>query len=197
MSIPDSQPDKSLGSLQQGGHAALADLFSQNRDRLRRMVQMRMDARMAGRVDASDVLQETFLDASRQLQGYLAEQPMSPFLWLRFLTGQRLMATHRRHLGTQKRDAKQEVALVGDWLPPANSQSLSQHVIGRLTTPSQAAVRRELQARVHKASLSCEATSLAARAIRSSGDMAPRSWFVRRRTETVPSAISRSPTTSI
>ena len=97
--------------MRQGGQTELAELMTQNRERLRRMVHARLDRRVAGRVDPSDVLQETFLDASRQLRHYLADPPMPPFLWLRFLTGQRLMATHRRHLGAQMRDAKQEVPI--------------------------------------------------------------------------------------
>jgi len=114
------------------------------------MVDIRLDHRVAGRVDPSDVLQETFLDASRQLEGYLAELPVPPFLWLRFLTGQRLMATHRHHLGVRKRDAKQELPLRGFARPGVRSASLSCHLAGRLTSPSRAAVRLELQARLQE-----------------------------------------------
>jgi len=140
------QTDETIARLRQGKQAALADLFGQHRDRLRRMVDIRLDRRVGGRVDPSDVLQETFLEASRQLDGYLAELPMPPFLWLRFLTGQRLMATHRHHLGTQKRDAKLDVRLSGTRLPQVQSESLSCQLTCRLTTPSQAVARLELQA---------------------------------------------------
>ena len=100
-----------------------------------------MDRRVAGRVDPSDVLQEAYLDASRQLEQYLAEPPMSLFFWLRFLTGQRLMAIHRQHLGAQKRDAKQEVALHRPAMPEVDSLSLSCSLLGRMTSPSMAAIR--------------------------------------------------------
>lgn len=139
-----------VARLKREGDAALADLFAQHRERLRRMVEMRLDNRAAGRVDPSDVLQETFLDASRQLQSYLVELPMPPFLWLRFLTGQRLMATHRHHLGAQKRDAKLEVPLHRAARPQVQSESLSCLLAGRLTTPSRAAARLELQARLQE-----------------------------------------------
>jgi RNA polymerase sigma-70 factor (ECF subfamily) len=100
-----------IAQVREGGQTALAELFMDSQHRLRRLVQARLDARVAGRVDVSDVLQETFIDASRQLDGYLADPPMSPFLWLRFLTRQRLMATHRHHMGVQMRDAKRDVPL--------------------------------------------------------------------------------------
>ena len=151
MSDSDSSPtDETVARLKEGGESALAELFGKQRARLRRMVDVRLDQRVAGRVDPSDVLQETFLDASRQLEGYLAELPMPPFLWLRFLTGQRLMATHRRHLGAQKRDAKQEVSLYGPGRPEVRSASLSVCLAGRLTSPSRAAARLELQARLEE-----------------------------------------------
>jgi RNA polymerase sigma-70 factor (ECF subfamily) len=115
------------------------------------MVDLRLDRRVAARVDASDVLQETYLDASRQLEQYVAQRPMPLFLWLRFLTGQRLMAIHRQHLGTQKRDAKQEVALHRTAAPEVDSQSLSCSLIGRMTSPSMAAIRVEVQVRFQDA----------------------------------------------
>lgn len=143
-----SHEDPAIARLLSERDKALADLFTQYRERLRRMVEMRLDQRAAGRVDPSDVLQETFLDASRQLESYLANPVLPPFLWLRFLTGQRLMTTHRHHLGAQMRDAKLEVPLEGAERPLVHSESLSRHLAGRLTTPSRAVARLELQARL-------------------------------------------------
>jgi RNA polymerase sigma-70 factor (ECF subfamily) len=134
--------------LQHGGEAALADFFQRHRGRLRRMVDIRLDRRVAGRVDPSDVLQEAYLDASRQLDGYLAAPPMPPFLWLRFLTGVRLMATHRRHLGARLRDARQEVPLRRPAVPGAHSDAVSRQLAARLTSPSLAVARHELQSRL-------------------------------------------------
>jgi RNA polymerase sigma-70 factor (ECF subfamily) len=116
-----------------------------HRARLRRMVDMRLDRRVAGRVDPSDVLQEAYLDASRQFERYQADPPMPLFLWLRFITGQRLMAIHRWHLGAQKRDAKQEVAF---HRPEADSRALSYELAGRFTSPSRAVIREEMQSRL-------------------------------------------------
>jgi len=121
-----------------------------HRARLRRMVDLRLDRRVAGRVDASDVLQDAFVDASRQFDRYLADPPMPLFLWLRLITGQRLMAIHRRHLGAKKRDAKQEVAF-RRYAPEADSHSLSCGLAGRLTSPSRAVIRQEMESRLHEA----------------------------------------------
>ncbi len=147
---PSNPSDPSVDLLKRDGQAGLAELFGRHRDRLRRMVDMRIDRRVAGRVDPSDVLQETFLEASRQLDGYLDKLPMPPFLWLRFLTGQRLMATHRHHLGVQMRDAKVEVSMHGAARPQVQSESLSCFLAGRMTTPSRAAARLELQSRLQE-----------------------------------------------
>jgi len=73
------------------------------------------------------------------------------FLWLRLLTGQRLLAIHRRHLRTKMRDAGQEIALHQGAIPPASSASLAAQLLGRLTSPSVAVMRAELRLRLQEA----------------------------------------------
>lgn len=124
---------------------ALGEIFTHYRDRLRRMVQLRMDRRLQGRVDASDVLQEAFLDVSARAAEYSAKPQMPFFLWLRLITGQKLLEIHRRHLQTKMRDAGLEVSLFTGALPEANSISLAAQLLGRLTSASAAAMRAELQ----------------------------------------------------
>ena len=127
---------------------ALIALFVRCRDRLRRMVRLRLDRRLLGRVDPSDVLQEAYLDVASRAGEYLANPTMPPFLWLRFLTAQKLMALHRRHLGAQLRDAGREISLHRGAFPQATSVSLAQQFLGRLTSASQAVIRAEMQARL-------------------------------------------------
>src|SRR4051812_29468426 len=93
-----------------GDVGALDDLFARHRDRLRRMVDLRLDRRLLGRVDASDVVQEGYVDAVRRLPDYLADPQLPLFLWLRLVVGDRLGKIHRQHLGTQARDAALEVS---------------------------------------------------------------------------------------
>ena len=59
----------------------------------------------AARLDASDVLQEAFLDVASRLDEYLREPKLPPFLWLRLCVGEELVNLHRRHLGTKMRAA--------------------------------------------------------------------------------------------
>ena len=134
-----------------GDAQALAELFAHYRDRLRHMVRLRLDRRLQGRVDPSDVLQDAYLDLARRLPEYVAKPTMPFFLWLRLLTGQRLLMIHRQHLGTQMRDVGHEVSLYSGPLPQASSASLAAHLLGRLTTPSQAAIRAEMQIRLQEA----------------------------------------------
>jgi RNA polymerase sigma-70 factor (ECF subfamily) len=129
---------------------ALVELFIRHRARLRRMVQLRLDHRIQGRVDPSDVLQEAQIDILRRAGEYAANPTMTPFLWLRFLTAQRLMILHRHHLGAKARDAGQEVSIYRGALPEASSVSLAAMLLGRLTSPTQAAHRAEMKIRLQE-----------------------------------------------
>ncbi len=154
MSGDESDTPDLLRRAAAGDDQALGGLFERHRDRLRRMVQVRLDHRLQGRLDPSDVLQEAYLEFARCLADYLRNPAVPFFLWLRYLTGMKLQALHRRHLGTRARDASREVSLHQGGLPRASSVSLAAVLLGRLTTPSQAAVRAELRSRVQEA-LNC------------------------------------------
>jgi RNA polymerase sigma-70 factor (ECF subfamily) len=136
-----------------GDREALAALFEGQRGRLLRMVRLRMDRRLAGRIDPDDVLQDSSVDALRRLDEYRAHHAGSlPLhLWFRLLVGQRLVSLHRHHLGTQARDPAQEVALHrGPW-PEATSASLAARLLGKLTDASRAAIRAEQREIVREA----------------------------------------------
>lgn len=130
--------------LMDGEENALAELFSQHRARLWRIVQFRMDQRLAGRVDPEDILQEAYLAAAQRIRHYRDDAPASEFLWLRMIVTQTLVDVHRHHLGVQKRDARREVAIHGRMLPQETSVSLASQLVGHLTSPSQMAMRVEL-----------------------------------------------------
>jgi RNA polymerase sigma-70 factor (ECF subfamily) len=125
-----------------GDREALGALFARHQERLRRMVRLRLDPRLQARLDASDVLQEAFLEIAARLEEYLREPKLPLFLWLRLLVGQRLAKLHRHHLGTQKRTAAREISLEGGG-PSANSGALAAQLLGVQTSPTQAAVRAE------------------------------------------------------
>jgi RNA polymerase sigma-70 factor (ECF subfamily) len=134
-----------------GDQQALAEAFGRYRGLLRRMVLLRLDRRLQGRVDASDVLQEAYLDMAQRAAEYAANPTLPLFLWLRLMTGQRLLIVHRQHLKAKMRDVGQEVSLYRGALPQASSVSLAAMLLGRLTSPSRAAMRVEMQLRLQEA----------------------------------------------
>jgi RNA polymerase sigma-70 factor (ECF subfamily) len=134
-----------------GEEGALAELFTRYRKRLRQMIRLRLDRRLASRVDPSDVLQEAYLDVVQQFPAYQRRSEIPFFLWLRLVTGQRLMRVHRQHLGAALRDAGREVSLYHGALPQASSESLAAQLLGRMTSASQALVRAEMQLQLQTA----------------------------------------------
>jgi RNA polymerase sigma-70 factor (ECF subfamily) len=148
MSSDSNETEALIRRLEEGDERALSELFARYRDRLRRMVKLRMDRRLQGRLDASDVLQEAYLDVAHRAAEYRANPMLPVFLWLRLITGQRLIALHRKHLGAQMRDAGHEVSLHRGALPPASSISIAAMLLGRITSPTRAARRAELQVRL-------------------------------------------------
>ena len=150
MTDTNDTPLELLRRAADGDRDALSEALSVHRDRLKRMVRLRLDRRLQGRVDESDVVQDALLDASRRLSEYVVDPAVPFFLWLRHITGRKLVDIHRRHLGADKRDAALEISLHGA-SPAASSASLAARLVGRLTSPSQAATRAELQLRVREA----------------------------------------------
>ena len=146
---PDDSEDL-LRRAAAGDGAAPAVLWERHRARLRQMVRLRLDRRLQGRVDPSDVLQDAYLDLAAGLPDYARERPMPTYLWLRLVTGQRPAQVHRQHVGAAVRDAGREVSLSRGALPPASSASLAARLLGRFTTASQAAIRAERQLRLQE-----------------------------------------------
>ena len=134
-----------------GDDRCLAELFTRYRPRLRRMVKLRLDPRVQGRVDPSDVVQEAYLETARQLPGYVRDPKLPLFLWLRLVTGQQLALTHRRHLGVQARAAGREISLFRGALPEASSAALAAQLLGKMTSPSLAAAKAELKVQIQEA----------------------------------------------
>jgi RNA polymerase sigma-70 factor (ECF subfamily) len=142
--------DEQLRKAAAGDEGCWRRLVANHHDRLRRMVAVRLDPRLQGRLDPSDVLQETYLEAARRLDDYL-RQPDVPFhLWLRGLAGNRLGKLHRRHLGASKRDAGRDVSL-DEAVPEASSVVLAACLLDRDDRPSEAAARAEVRARLAEA----------------------------------------------
>ncbi len=143
--------DELLAQAAAGDETALTQLFTRYRKRLKQMIRLRLNRRLQGRIDDSDILQEAYLEAAKRLPEYLAKKPLPFFLWLRRLTGEKLIDAHRRHLGAKMRDAGQDVSLHRGPMPAASSASLAAQLLGHLTSPSQAAIKAETRLRVQEA----------------------------------------------
>jgi RNA polymerase sigma-70 factor, ECF subfamily len=151
MSPPPGQVSDLVARAAAGDRAAIVELLERYRPRLRRMIALRLDPRLQGRVDASDVIQEGCLDATRRLEEFIQNPSVPFYIWLRFLVGQRVSELHRRHLGTAGRDVGREISLYRGAMPGASTGALAARLLGKLTSPSQAALRAERKVRLQEA----------------------------------------------
>src|SRR4051812_15138779 len=107
----EGDDDAILSRVQSGDQQALATLFSRHRDRLRRMVDFRLDARLRGRLSTSGLLQGSYTGALKPLPRSRAAPGVPFFIWPGSRPERRLIQVHRQHLGAQARDAAREVRL--------------------------------------------------------------------------------------
>jgi RNA polymerase sigma-70 factor (ECF subfamily) len=150
MDRDEPEHDRLVESARRGDQQALAELYSQERGRLRRMVEFRLDARLRGRVSTSDVLQEAYIDALKRLPHFQADPEVPFFIWMRTVTIQRLIQVHRQHLGAGMRDAGREVSLGRVGGVEASSEKIAEF-IGDASSPSLAAQRGELLSQLREA----------------------------------------------
>jgi RNA polymerase sigma-70 factor (ECF subfamily) len=129
----------------------LTDVLMRHRPQLRRMVELRLNPRLQGRIDPSDVLQEAFLEAARRLDDYLAALPMPLFVWLRRFAGQKLVDLERHHLGAKARDARRVLAIDGEPFPQASSASVAFGLLAKGVSAAEKAMQNEILARVEQA----------------------------------------------
>jgi RNA polymerase sigma-70 factor (ECF subfamily) len=148
------QAPETVGLIEQaqaGDARALEALLTAHRPRLRRMVELRLDDRLRGRLDASDVIQDAYVEIVRRLEEYRRDPRLPFFLWLRLLVGERLIQLHRYHLGARKRDAGREVSLARGALPEASSEALAAQLLAEHTSPTEAIARAERARRLQDA----------------------------------------------
>jgi RNA polymerase sigma-70 factor, ECF subfamily len=141
-----SESRRLLARIRAGDAAAFERLFGRHRAYLMRMVELRMDARLRQRVDPSDVVQETHIEAARRLDQYI-ENPEMPFrLWIRQIARDRLLMAWRRHGEAGRRALGREMPL-----PDQTSLQVAHRVLAGGPSPSQQMVRDELIQRVREA----------------------------------------------
>lgn len=120
------------------------------RDRLKRMVRVRMDRRITGRIDPSDIIQEALYEASQKLPGYLELRPIPFYPWLRRIAWEKLIATHDRHVRAQKRSVSREQRSFPG-LPDDSVAWLVDRLVHRGPGPRDVAILEEVRGRVRAA----------------------------------------------
>ncbi|MBM4094168.1 MAG: sigma-70 family RNA polymerase sigma factor [Planctomycetes bacterium] len=148
--MADSSPDTDelLRQVETGDRGAEDQLFARHRDRLRRMVAVRMAPRLSRRIDPSDVVQEALASASAQLPAYLRNRPLPFYPWLRQITWHVLVDSYRTHVVAEKRTLHSERDLA---FPDHSSVLLVERIVGHDPSPSDELLREELESRVHAA----------------------------------------------
>jgi RNA polymerase sigma-70 factor, ECF subfamily len=122
--------------------AVLAEEFTRQNARFRRLVAFRLEPMAASRVDPDDVLQEAWLAAAQRLPSYFATEGMTLFVWLRLIVLQTIIDVHRRHLGAKMRDAFREVPIDSD-RSRDTSHAIARQLLGGLSSPSSALMKAE------------------------------------------------------
>jgi RNA polymerase sigma-70 factor (ECF subfamily) len=139
--------DQLLDLVAQGESSAAATLLTRHQKRLRRMVYLRIDPRLAARLDPSDIVQDALTEAHRRLPVYAAERPIPFYPWLRRIAWERLLQMHRRHISAQRRTVLRE-----DVLPlSGDSEILLARRLAEASSPSDQMLRREIKDRVREA----------------------------------------------
>jgi RNA polymerase sigma-70 factor (ECF subfamily) len=141
-----------------GDDVAWGSLLTAEQERLIRMVAFRMDPRLRARIDAADVVQEAFVQASAHREDFFRAPEMPLFLWLRKIVCNKLFELHRHHLGTHMRDANRERPLAASMNWDDTAEALWLHLSGHLTSPSVAAVKREARIQLAEALDKMDAT---------------------------------------
>jgi RNA polymerase sigma-70 factor (ECF subfamily) len=142
--------DQLLDNASRGDGAARARLLDRHRQRLRHMIALRLDRRLAARIDPSDVVQEALIVADRQLDRYLRERPLPFYPWLRQIAWERLVDAHRRHVLSRRRSVTRERPLEAS-LSDESAQQLIQQLAARGSSPSARLDREEHEQRVKHA----------------------------------------------
>lgn len=147
------EPHNTIDLLQQAGTGdahAVNELLERHRVGLRRMIEMRMDRRMARRVDASDVVQDVFLEASGRMADYLARPDLPFHVWLRQLAQDRIIDLHRRN-HAQRRDMDREQGMHQPRFGDQSSLDMAAQIQDDQLTPAAATLRREMEQRFQEA----------------------------------------------
>lgn len=124
----------------QGDPEALGRLLDSHRERLRQIADRQLRGRIAVRMDASDVVQQTFLEVQRGIGRFEGDDASTLAAWLERVLQNAVARTIRDHALLQKRDVRRERPLEA---VPHSGSGLQPAPAAHMTTPSQQAIRGE------------------------------------------------------
>jgi RNA polymerase sigma-70 factor (ECF subfamily) len=150
MTPPDSEIEELIARAAGGDDSACQQLLVLHRDRLCRMVAAHLDGRLAARIDASDVVQETLLEAARKLSDYLRQRPIAFYPWLRRIAWEHLLKAQERHVIARRRSVAREQRLSPE-ASDASVLALADRLVAPGTSPSNRLLREEQRDRVRDA----------------------------------------------
>jgi RNA polymerase sigma-70 factor (ECF subfamily) len=150
MSPREPDTEELLEAIGRDDASARSCLLDRHRQRLRRMVAVRLDRRLAARVDPSDVVQDVLLEADRHLADYVRRRPLPFYPWLRQLAWNRLVDLHRRHVRAGRRSVRRE-APAAPHLPDESALELAARLFARGSSPSARLEREEVRQQVRDA----------------------------------------------
>lgn len=148
MPTSSSDTDHLLDRAERGDEIAKGQLLERHRARLRRMIAVRLDRRLAARIDPSDVVQETLAGAAQRLPQYLKERPLPFHAWLRRLAADRLAELNRKHVRARSRSVTREEPLP---LPDESALELAERLLARGSSPGARLHREERREKVRQA----------------------------------------------
>ena len=134
-------PEELLRLARAGDGRALGQLFALYRNYLALLARLQVGRRLQGKVDPSDLVQETFLAGHRGFAGFRGRTEAELLGWLRSILAATLASLGRRYWGTQRRDVRLERELAGEL--EQSSHALERGLAADHSTPSQRAARRE------------------------------------------------------
>jgi RNA polymerase sigma-70 factor, ECF subfamily len=139
--------DEQLARARIGDAGALSNVLAEMTPKLVRMVELRLDAKQRRRFEPADVVQDALVDATRRFREWCGQDRYPFQVWLRLLTAQSLARSMRHHAGAAMRDPAREEAFERD-RTSVTAENAADCFLASQTSPTQAAQRSELRARV-------------------------------------------------
>ena len=146
----DGTTERLMRRAVKGDQSAAGELVDRHRQRLWRMVSFRLDPRVRARVDPSDVVQETLVEAIQKMPQYMQERPIPFYPWLRQLAWRQILHLHQQHLYRQKRSVLREQDDYGPVSDPSHDE-LARQLAATSMGPSTIMRRAERIARIQQA----------------------------------------------